>query len=164
MFPPCSVALVAALLEPFSLVGNVVGTKIPLWKKRRIFNYLQLVLAEREGFEPSVRFNTVHLLSRQARSTTPAPLRIPGLNYICSASPPNSISWPLRGVRSGLFRASCPPPLRGRLRFAATFKFAPGEFVEPSVRFNTVHLLSRQARSTTPASLRILELHEGRQF
>ena len=33
-------------------------------------------VAEREGFEPSVRLQTVHSLSRRARSTTPAPLRI----------------------------------------------------------------------------------------
>ncbi|GAB4182347.1 MAG: hypothetical protein Tsb002_03500 [Wenzhouxiangellaceae bacterium] len=32
-------------------------------------------LAEREGFEPSVRLDTVHSLSRRARSTAPAPLR-----------------------------------------------------------------------------------------
>ena len=38
------------------------------------------------------------------------------------------IAQPLRGVRSGLLRASCPPPLRGRLRYATAFKFAPGEF------------------------------------
>ena len=44
----------------------------------------------------------------------------------------------LVGAR-GLFRASCPPPLRGRLRCAATFKFAPGEFVKPlSVRIDDV--------------------------
>ena len=34
-----------------------------------------LYLAEREGFEPSIRLNTVYTLSRRARSTTPAPLR-----------------------------------------------------------------------------------------
>ena len=33
-----------------------------------------LLLAEREGFEPSVHVNA-HLFSRQASSTTPAPLR-----------------------------------------------------------------------------------------
>ena len=37
-----------------------------------------LYLAEREGFEPSIQLNTVYTLSRRARSTTPAPLRIPG--------------------------------------------------------------------------------------
>jgi len=40
--------------------------------------------------------------------------------------------------RVGLFRASCPPPLRGRFRFATTFKFTPGELVEPTtIRFAT---------------------------
>jgi hypothetical protein len=96
---------------------------------------------------------------------------------------------PLRGVRSGLLRASCPPPLRGRLRYAAAFKFAPGEFVEPSVRLNTVHSIHgvpfglfsltrkrpagncisespsatspRRARSTTPAPLRNLPWKGG---
>jgi len=34
--------------------------------------------------------------------------------------------------RVGLFWASCPPPLRGRFRYATTFKFAPGELVEPT--------------------------------
>ncbi len=38
---------------------------------RAIFN-----MAEREGFEPSVRLNTVHSLSRRAHSTTLAPLQI----------------------------------------------------------------------------------------
>ena len=36
-------------------------------------------------------------------------------------------------MRSGLLRASCPPP-SGPPRFAAAFKFDPVEFVEPSVR------------------------------
>ena len=40
-----------------------------------IINALRHYLAEREGFEPSVRLNTAHSLSRRARSTTPAPLR-----------------------------------------------------------------------------------------
>ena len=35
---------------------------------------------------------------------------------------------------TGLLRASCPPPFQGRLRFAATFKFAPGEFVKPAAQ------------------------------
>ena len=32
-------------------------------------------MADREGFEPSVRFH-VHTLSKRARSTTPPPVRI----------------------------------------------------------------------------------------
>ena len=33
-----------------------------------------MVVADREGFEPSVRFH-VHTLSKRARSTTPPPVR-----------------------------------------------------------------------------------------
>ena len=33
------------------------------------------MMADREGFEPSVRFH-VHTLSKRARSTTPPPVRI----------------------------------------------------------------------------------------
>ena len=34
--------------------------------------------------------------------------------------------------RVGLFRAFCPPPLRGHLPFATMFKFVPDKFVEPT--------------------------------
>ena len=37
---------------------------------------LHIYMAEKEGFEPSVRLNTVHSLSRRAHSTTLALLRI----------------------------------------------------------------------------------------
>jgi hypothetical protein len=44
---------------------------------------------------------------------------------------------PLRGVRSGLLRASCPPPLRGRsraLRHSGNSLFSPpAKFVLPSL-------------------------------
>ena len=32
-------------------------------------------------------------------------------------------------LKANLLRASCPPPLRGRLRFAAAFKIVPDNFV-----------------------------------
>ena len=34
---------------------------------------------------------------------------------------------------AGLLRASCPPPLRGRLRFAAAFKIVPDNFVTRTI-------------------------------
>ena len=52
----------------------------------------------------------------------------------------------------------------GAVSFQSTFKFAPGEFVEPSIQLNTVYTLSRRARSTTPAPLRFLDLKEGGNF
>ncbi len=61
------------------------------------FNILQVIMAEREGFEPSVRLNTVHSLSRRARSTTPAPLRENNQLYFFRSSITSYVSWPLRG-------------------------------------------------------------------
>ena len=59
--------------------------------------------------------------------------------------------------RVGLFRASCPPPLRGCLRFAATFKFVPDEFVEPTtiglkVRNSEIKRLIIQPLTGTPVA------------
>ena len=89
-------------------------------------------LAERVGFEPTVR-QAVHLISSQARSTTPAPLQF--------RSHPT--------LRVGLTRAVPGARPAGAPRAS---QFTPGELVEPTVR-QAVHLISSQARSTTPAPL-----------
>ena len=47
----------------------------------------------------------------------------------------------------GLLRASCPPPLRGHLRCAATFNFAPGEIVEPTC-MSEVRIPSAKKKAT----------------
>ena len=86
------------------------------------------ILAERVGFEPTVRVSA-HLISNQDRSTTPAPLR--SLQFFikapCGASTPD---W----TPIGLSRFS---PLRGACGVQ-----------------NTTAVLSNQDRSTTPAPLR----------
>ena len=54
-------------------VGQVVGCSPGPSLFYLFFSYLRQKLAERVGFEPTVR-KTAHLISSQARSTTPAPL------------------------------------------------------------------------------------------
>jgi hypothetical protein len=49
-----------------------------------------------------------------------------------------------RSPGSALFRASCPSPLRGRLRFAATFQFVPGELVSHSATSPKIDFLARK--------------------
>ena len=53
-----------------------------------------------------------------------------------------------RSFPEGLFRASCPPPLRGRLRFASAFKIVPDNFV-----FRTILVLTLRACFARPNSL-----------
>jgi hypothetical protein len=49
-----------------------------------IFNNLQVIVAERAGFEPAVRL-PLHTLSKRAPSTARTPLRISGLLIVCRA-------------------------------------------------------------------------------
>jgi hypothetical protein len=94
-------------------------------RSRRAFHYL----AERVGFEPTKGVNPCWF-SRPVHST---------------ALPPLLMSFTRHRV--GLLRASCPSPLRGRLRCASAFKFVPDEFVEPTKGVNPCWF-SRPVHST----------------
>ena len=59
--------------SPFCRILSQVRSRFALLNKDN--SYLYLIMAEREGFEPSVR-SPVQLLSREPQSTTLAPLRI----------------------------------------------------------------------------------------
>ena len=110
-------AAARALIEPLAVRYDKART-------RRALSYL----AEREGFEPSMELLTPYSLSRGAPSATRPPLHKLVVSRILLA-----VRALLDGVpRSALLRASCPSPLRGRLRFASSFPFAPGERVSHS--------------------------------
>ena len=68
---------------------------------------LRELLAEREGFEPSIRFH-VYTLSRRAPSTTRTPLLKESLSYT------ELPSWSRRGVRPscGSSHGPIPSPLK----------------------------------------------------
>ena len=121
-------------------------------------------MAEREGFEPSIRVN-VYTLSRRAPSTTRTSLRGAqvirfsyrvqqrfrrtwiGLKHPGSVSQYRSagrLSW----SREGLLSASCASALRAALQRPGLFKFSGGKLGELSIRVNG-YTLSRCAPSTT---------------
>ena len=82
----------------------------------------------RRGWDSNPRYGTpVHLISSQARSTTPAPLRDSKLIvFVLPCSRCAAFGWDYSGH----------PALRpsGRTRFARAFKIVPDNFVEPALR------------------------------
>jgi hypothetical protein len=107
-------------------------------------------LAEREGFEPSIRLLTRYSLSRGAPSASRASLRNLTAKQKC-----NNRRRQRLVDRSGYVRIipDAHPSLRSGPALRPS-KIAPGDFVEPSIRLLTRYSLSRGAPSASRAPLR----------
>ncbi len=114
-------------------------------------------MAVREGFEPSIRLQTVYSLSRGAPSATRPPHRI--IFYIEKRY---GASWRIR-TSDRLVRSQVLYPAELRTRIFVplrTFaRMAVREGFEPSIRLQTVYSLSRGAPSATRPPHRLAEAH-----
>ena len=136
-------------------------------RARRAFLYL----AEREGFEPSVRLNTVHSLSRRARSTTPAPLQknqIVAFGRPAAARRSVGITRPVLGLAlrvrfplRGKSHEKLLPAIFSNPRYGSTpYTHFPGEPVQPlrHLSRNSIRLYALRAGTAGR------QPREGRQF
>ncbi len=118
-------------------------------------------MAMREGFEPSIRLQTVYSLSRGAPSASRPP------HHMFTFQKKYGASWRIR-TSDRLVRSQVLYPAELRTRCRLLYKFlyilkhhnmAMREGFEPSIRLQTVYSLSRGAPSASRPPHRLAEAH-----
>ena len=128
------------------MIGLTVGLTTGSHHKERALE-APVFVSWRRGRDSNPRYREVHTLSRRAPSTARTPLRI---------TLPHSLRETPRRASGGarqacsLLRASCPAPLRGRLRCAAAFQIVPDDLVDRSDTSPNVLLSNSPPRPIKP--------------